>query len=324
MILAGDIGGTNSRLAIFDENLQKVQEKVFPNAGRAGPEEFIAQFRKDLDQKIDRACIAVAGFVREGKATFGNLNWELDERILASELGCPVTLVNDMIGHAEGIEVLPPGALITLQAGQPARGGARSILAAGTGLGEGGLVFDARSSRYVAFATETGHSDFSARNEEEDALARFLRARLGRVYWDAILSGRGLRHLYDFYCESDRFSKQDELPKKFEGGPTPAEISAAGLAGDSPIAVAALDLFVRLYGAEAGNAALRMLATGGVYLSGAIAIKIIGKLQSDNFLTAFRRKGTDKYQALMAQIPVHVVTFELCGLYGAANYARKM
>jgi glucokinase len=328
MILAGDIGGTNSRLAVFDSDLNMVEEKVFKNAGRPSLEDIVTEFRKPFSHPIERACFAVAGPVAERKVTLTNLSWHLEEVQLAEELDVPVVgLINDLMGHAEGIEVLSPDKFITLHPGRAVPSGQRAVIAAGTGLGEAGLFYDSKSRRYRSFPSEGGHTDFSPTNDEELALWKFLRGRLKRAYWEAVLSGRGLRNLYDFYCQNGQFSKKDELPNKPEygdAGPSPADISAAGLAGTSPVAVAALELFARLYGAEAGNLALKMLATGGVYLAGGIAPKIVSKLQRPDFLAAFQSKSTDKLEILMKEIPVHVINFELCGLYGAANYARHM
>jgi glucokinase len=328
MILAGDIGGTNTRLAVFDPNLQKLEEKVFKNVGRGSLQEIITEFRQPFNHPIDRACFAVAGPVAEGKVTLTNLSWHLEEKQLAEELKVPrVGLINDLMGHAEGIEVLGPEKFVTLHAGRAVPSGQRAVIAAGTGLGEAGLFFDSKANRYRAFPSEGGHADFSPTNEEEDALLHFLRGRMKRVFWEMVLSGRGMRNLYDFYCSTGRFSKNDELPDKPEyagAGPSPAEISGAGLSGASPVAVAALEFFARLYGAEAGNLALKLLATGGVYLGGGIAPKIVEKLKDPRVLSAFWSKSTDKLEALLRQVPVHVINFDLCGLYGAANYARHM
>jgi glucokinase len=319
MILAGDIGGTNSRLAIFDEQLNLVSEKAYLNEGRGGLKEIVIEFRSMFDHPVDRACFAAAGAVTDGRVTMNNLNWSLDEKQLAADLGIPrVTIINDLRGHAEGIEVLPPDKFITVYEGRPMRTGGRAIIAAGTGLGEAGLAFDSRTGRYLSFPTEGGASDFSPTNEEEDGLLQFLRKRNKRVFWELVLSGRGLRNLYDFYCQSGRFESKDFLPSD----PTPADISAAGLAGTSAVAVAALDLFARLYGAEAGNLAVKTLATGGLYLGGGIAGKIAAKLKQPPFLKAFQSKGTDKMEAVMKLIPIKIVNFDLSGLYGAGNYAR--
>jgi len=328
MILAGDVGGTNSRLAIFDWDLNKVEEQVFKNAGRPSLQGIIAEFLKPFSHPIDRACFAVAGPVAQGQVTMINLSWHLEERQLSEELKIPlVTLINDLRGHAEGIAVLSADKFITLTPGQPVVGGGRAVIAAGTGLGEAGLAYDSKTKRYLSFPTEGGHSDFSPTNDEQDALMKFMRTRTPRVYWEMVLSGRGMRNLYDFYVAGGRFKKSEEIADKPEwkgAGPTPADISAAGLSGSSPVAVAALELFARLYGAEAGNFALKTLATSGVYLGGGIAPRIAAKLKSPDVLAAFQQKGSDKMEAVMKQIPLHIINFELCGLYGAANYARHL
>jgi glucokinase len=328
MILAGDIGGTNSRLAIFDPQLQKIQEQVYKNAGRASLQEIILEFIKPFGKPIDRACFAVAGPVAQGQVTMINLSWHLEEKALSQELNIPqVTLINDLRGHAEGIAVLKPDQFITLFAGNPVPGGGRAVIAAGTGLGEAGLAFDARTGRYLSFATEGGHSDFAPTDDEQDALLKFLRGRYKHVYWELVLSGRGLRNLYDFYCTTGKFKKSDELPDNPEwkgAGPPPPEISGAGMNGTSAVAVAAVELFAKLYGAEAGNFALKTLATNGVYLGGGIAPRIAAKLKSPSVLAAFQGKGSDKMEAVMKQVPLHIINFELCGLYGAANYARNL
>jgi len=328
MILAGDIGGTNSRLAIFDERMQRVYEKEFKNAGRVSLEEIVLEFLDGKSWGVDRACFAVAGPVSEGKVYMTNVNWHLEEATLASELKiAKVGLINDLMGHAEGIELLPPDKLITLNAGRAARGGTRGVIAAGTGLGEAGLFYDNRIGKYRAFPTEAGHSDLSSRNELEDAVLKFLRPKWKHVFWELVLSGRGLRNLYDFYISTGQFAKKDELPDKpeYEGkGPTPADISAAAMNGSSAVAAAAMDLFVTFYGAEAGNMALRLLATGGVYLGGGIAPKIVAKLRQPRFFEAFCAKSVDKYKDLIANIPIHIIDFELSGLYGAANYASRL
>lgn len=162
-------------------------------------------------------------------------------------------------------------------------------------------------------------------DEEQDELLLYMQHKNKRVFWELVLSGRGLRNLYDFYIATGKFKKSDELPEQpaWEGkGPTPADISNAGLAGTSPVAVAALELFARLYGSEAGNFALKTLATAGVYLGGGIAPKIAEKLKRPDVLASFHNKGSDLMETVLQKIPLHIINFELCGLYGAANYAR--
>ena len=328
MILAGDIGGTNSRLAIFNDDLGLVDQHVYLNAGRTSFPDIVREFIGKQKYPIDKACFAVAGPVSDGRVTLTNLSWHLEEETLAAELKIgKVGLINDLMGHAEGIATLSPDKLICLQKGEPSQRGGRAVIAAGTGLVEAGLFYDAVAGVYRAFPTEGGHADFSPRNELEDQLLLFLRKKSPRVFWEMALSGPGLRNLYDFLKSTGKFAKSDELPDKpeYDGkGPKPADISGAGMAGTSVLAVAALEMFVTLYGAEAGNLALKTLATGGVYLGGGIAPRILAKLQSDRFLDAFRAKSTDKLAAMMRKIPVYVINFELCGLYGAANYASRL
>lgn len=322
MILAGDIGGTNTRLAVFDEQFRKVEEKVFQSAGRGGLVEIVAEFLKPMSYSIDRACFGVAGPVAGGKVTLTNLSWTLDENVLSSELRIPkVALINDLMAHAEGIEVLRPEQIVTLNPGDPSRGGNRAVIAAGTGLGEAGLFWDSKANRYRAFASEGGHADFSPRNDLEIALLKFLHNTHKHVSWENVLSGPGLKNIYDFYVSpAQAFAGQGLAKTQI----TPSDVTAAALEGSNAACVAAMDLFVSLYGSAAGNLALKMLATGGVYLGGGIAPRIIAKLRQPAFLESFRGKGVPKIAALLAAIPVHVINFEFNGLYGAANYAHNM
>ncbi|MGH7179648.1 MAG: glucokinase, partial [Tepidisphaeraceae bacterium] len=192
MILAGDIGGTNSRLAVFDDALSLIHEHVYKNAGRRDLGEIVGEFLATHDHKIDRACFAVAGPVSMGKVVLTNLSWSLDEKELSSRLKVGwVALINDLVGHAEGIEVLTPDRVVTLFDGQPVPDGNRAIIAAGTGLGEAGLVFDRRGARYRGFATEGGHCDFAPRNDREDVLLEHLRKKFGNVSFETVLSGPG-------------------------------------------------------------------------------------------------------------------------------------
>jgi glucokinase len=326
MILAGDIGGTNSRLAIFDGTLNKLAEQVYKNAGRDGLVGIVEEFRAGpaKGHTFDRACFAVAGPVSMGRVTLTNLSWTLDEQDLAGRWGLPpgkVALVNDLVGHAEGIEVLTPDRIVTLHAGEPVPDGNRAIIAAGTGLGEAGLVFDRRTGRYRSFASEGGHCDFAPRNSREDRLLSFLRGRFGNVSFENVLSGRGLRNLYDFVLTEPALAGSG-LPNP---DPQPADITRAALDRSNPAAVEAMNLFVSIYGAEAGHLALKTLATGGVYVGGGIAPRILPFLTgTDAFLAGFRNHSVPKMQQMLERIPVHVITFELNGLYGAANSARSL
>jgi len=316
MILAGDIGGTNTRLALFSDNLDVLHENAIKNAGRPDLisiiKEFLASTKID-DAGIDRACFGVAGPVANGHVKPTNLPWELDERDLSRDLNVPkVALVNDLVAHAEGVEVLHDDHFVTIIPGEPDPHGNRAVIAAGTGLGEAGMLFDPDINGYRAFASEGGHTDFAPRTDQEFALAKFTQKERGTATWERVLSGPGLQRIY-------RFLRNTDAPD-----PTPEQIGKSAIAKSDPIAVAALDLFIHFYAAEAGNLALKLLATGGVYLSGGIAVSLVDKLKSDAFINSFRDKGPDKLKAMMNKIPVHVVTLDTCALYGAANYARRL
>jgi len=321
MILAGDIGGTNSRLAIFDEQLHKQAEQVFKNAGRRELGEIVLEFLGAQSHKPQRACFAVAGPVSMGRVTMTNLGWTLDEQELSQRLKIgKVALINDLVGHAEGIEVLTADRVVTLHSGEPVADGNRAIIAAGTGLGEAGLVFDRRTGKYRSFASEGGHTDFAPRNDREDRLLSFLRKKHGNVSFELLLSGRGLRNIYDFVITEPEFASQ----KLENPDPAPSDVTNAATAGTSRAAVEAMNWFVSIYGAEAGNLALKILATGGVWVGGGIAPRIVPFLKQPAFLESFRNHSVPKMQSMLAKIPVHVITFDLNGLYGAGNYARSL
>ena len=333
MILAGDIGGTNTRLALFEDGppLTKWHEKTFRNEGRGGLREIVQEFLDGVEGeegKVDRAAFGVAGPVKDGCAVMTNLPWRLDEGELARELGVPkVALINDLVAHGEGIELLRPEQLIVIQAGEPAHGN-RAVIAAGTGLGEGGIFWDAAARRYRAFASEGGHSDFAPRGERQIALLRWLAKKYPNASWERVLSGPGLRNVYDFLITPEQLGQAAAMPESEwrggKGGPKPSAISEAGVKGTNAAAVAALDLFVTFYGAEAANLALKVMATGGVYVGGGIALSIVDKLKSNLFLDAFRATGPQTIRQVLAKIPIHIVNFELNGLYGAANFAAHL
>jgi glucokinase len=325
MILAGDIGGTNSRLAIFDQQCNKRHEETVKNAGRTGLVEIVRQFLAAMPGElhpIDRACFGVAGPVNQGRVKLTNLMWELDERTLAAELKIPtVALINDLVAHAEGIELLRPGQIETIHAGEPVAQGNRAVIAAGTGLGEAGLVWDRHVGGYRAFASEGGHCDFAPREEIDVALMRYVQQTKGVATWERVLSGPGLRRIYDFLLTPEQLGPAAALDEK---DPTPEQIADAARAGTNRAAVTAAELFTRFYGSESGNLALKLLATGGIYLSGGIAINSLDELRSPVFMDALHTKGPDKLRPVLAKMPVYVVTYEKCALVGAANYARRL
>ncbi len=328
MILAGDIGGTNSRLALFDDQLHIVCEWSTLNAGRSGLEDVVRQFLATLtpdQRRIERACFGVAGPVFKGQVILTNLQWHMTEAQLAQDLGIPhVALINDMIAHGEGIELMTHEHRIVLNPGTPDPLANRALIAAGTGLGEGGTVYDSGLKGHRAFACEGGHGDFGPQSELEDQLLRFLRARSpfgGHVSWEQVLSGHGLRNLYAFFISEGQLGASAALPMP---EPTPADITTAGLTETNPAAIATLELFIRFYGAEAGNLAVKLMPTGGVYIGGGIAPRMIARLQAPVFFEAFYSKGPSNLRDVLKQMPIYLITSDKGALLGAANYAHRL
>lgn len=329
MILAGDIGGTNTRLAIFTTKAGKLamrERRDFKNAGRSalGPivKEFLAPLSGKSAHKIQFACFGVAGPVKDGRATMTNLKWTLDEKKLASALKVRrVALINDLVAHAEGINELRPKDMVTLHRGTPAARGNRAIIAPGTGLGEAGLICDEHSKDYRAFASEGGHSDFAPTDDRQVALMQFLRKRLGRCDWEEVLSGPGLKNIYEFFTAPGEFHVESARPG-YEA--KPADISSAAVKGECPASIATVEMFATLYGAEAGNLALKMLAIGGVYIGGSIASYILKFLKRPRVHEAFISKGPPSIQKLLSRMPIHVITSNDGALFGAAHFAQRL
>lgn len=321
MILAGDIGGTNARLAYFqkqDGHLTVVAEGVFPSREHSGLDEIVAKFVETQGTRPDSACFGVAGPVRNGRVETSNLPWTVEASRLANELHLPSTLlINDLEANAWGISSLQEKDLVALNRVKGTPVGNQAVISAGTGLGEAGLYWDGKG--YDIFACEGGHADFAPRTELEIELLRYLAARFGHVSFERIVSGPGLVNVYHFLRDTHRGEEPKWLTEELAHGDAAAAISRNALSGKSPLAEHALDLWVSIYGAEAGNLALKLMATGGIYLGGGIAPKIISKLAGPLFMQAFVSKG--RMQALLESIPVSVITNDKIALFGAARYA---
>lgn len=322
MILAGDIGGTNSRLALFNGSPAKPEiatSEVFPSAAHSGLAEIVRIFRANHADPIAAACFGVAGPVLDGKSKLPNLAWEtIDAQQLAVDLGLKsVRLANDLEVNAHGIAVLGPADLVPLNIGAPDAHGNRVLISAGTGLGEAGILAD--GADYIPWACEGGHTDFAPRNEIEIALLEYLLKQFDHVSYERVLSGPGLHNIYLFLRDSGRALESQAVSQQFHNADPSAIISQVGLKGEDPLCAAALDLFVSIYGAEAGNLALKGMATGGVYLGGGIAPKILAKLQAPQFLQAFTAKG--RSSPLMESMPVHVILNDNTALLGAGRLA---
>lgn len=322
MYLAGDIGGTKTRLGLFvpeGQGVRQTLEKTYPSQHYSSLSDILRAFLASTAAKVERICLGIAGPVKHGRVVTPNLPWELDARQLQADLGAgPVTLLNDLEANAHGLRALGPDDLAVLNPGTPEVTGNAALISAGTGLGEAGLFWD--GSRRRPCASEGGHGDFAPRDALEGQLVAYLAARFDHVSYERVLSGPGLYNIYSFL--EQRGGHPDGLPalmEEFGTSDPSAAISQAGLAGQNALCRQALEMFVSIYGAEAGNLALKFLATYGVYLGGGIAPKILPMLRSPAFMQSFTAKG--RMQALLSAIPVRVVLNEQTALLGAAWYA---
>src|SRR5262245_7172236 len=285
MILAGDIGGTKTVLAICDAAFAIVREAVYHCADYPSLEAIVDEFvMPEEHSTLEAACFGVAGPVVDGTAKITNLPWTIDAAVLSARLGgIPVALLNDLQATALGVLVLPESGFAVLQAGAATPGGAIAVIAPGTGLGEALLVSD--GSRYRALASEGGHADFAPGTDEEIDLLKFLRGRHGEhVSYERVLSGAGIGDLYDFIREATGSAEPTWLTARFAGHDRNAEISQTALEGRDPVCIRALEMFTEILGAEAGNLALRGLATGGVVIGGGIPPKILPALQQPRLI----------------------------------------
>ena len=322
MIVAGDIGGTNARLALFDVQagrLLLIKEAVYKSRSAPDLETIARRFVEEMRPAATAAALGVAGPVKEGRIETPNLPWVVDSRRLADILGVPkVTLLNDLKANAYGLRHLGPTDFAVIQAGSHEAAGNQAILSAGTGLGSAGLYWDGQ--RHRPFATEGGHADFAPRNQLEAELMEDIAREKGRVSAERILSGNGLVRVYKFLRARSGVPEPPELAARLAREDPAAVISRLGLDEAEPVCVKALELFVTVYGAEAGNVALRMLATGGVFLGGGIAPKNLPALQRKGlFMNAFLDKG--RMRPLLETIPVLVVLNDRAALWGAAHCA---
>lgn len=310
-VLATDIGGSNARLMLaelVDTGWQPLRTATLPSSEHADLDALLEAFLP-AETKLAAACLAVAGPIEGRTATLTNLGWLIDaDRLAARHDIAQVALINDFAAQAHALPALPAAAIVTLQPGHPNAEGPRALLGAGTGLG---VALAGPKSAWV-LPSQGGHVDFAPRNDEEIALLEFLRPQLGRVSLEHVLSGPGLARLYRFVSRNSA-----EPARQLDA----AAISAAAEAGE-PTAERTLRLFARLYGSAAGNLALNMLPTGGLYLSGGIAPKMLRYLQEAAVLEAFNHKPP--MTELLSHIPLYVITDESIGLIGATRLAAQL
>jgi len=325
MILAGDVGGTNTRLALVEATsgeLKIVAEKTFPSRERTSLEAAIAEFLSLHKCKLSRASFGIAGPVRSGRCEATNLPWVVDSKTLAKRLGLKrVGLINDLEANAYGIAALQSKDFVILNKGARNAKGNKAIISAGTGLGEAGMYWDGQVHR--PFPSEGGHADFAPRNHLEMELLDYLMKLYRRVSYERLVSGPGLVNIYQFLRDTGKGEEPPWLAEEMRHGEPAPIISQHAMDGKSPLCLHALELFVSLYGAEAGNLALKIMATGGVYLGGGIAPKIVlnsnSKLKGSEFMNAFTAKG--RMKPLLQDIPVRVIMNPKTALLGAARHA---
>jgi glucokinase len=321
MILAGDVGGTKVHLALYDfinGKLEYSRDERYPAKEYTGLEEIVREFLSA--DKVTAACFGVPGPVRDGRLRLTNLPWTLDSRELAVSLGIThVFLINDLEANGYGVAELAADQIYTLSEGDASQIGNRALLAAGTGLGEGLLIWNGHS--HTPYPSEGGHTDFAPRNEDEIDLLRFLKQKYnGRISCERVVSGMGLTNIYDFLREVRGIDEPAWLAERIAAEDPNAVITELALAAKSEICEKALDMFVSAYGSEAGNLALKLLSVGGVYVGGGIAPRIMEKLKDGTFMKAFTDKG--RLSQLLINMPVRVILESRAALMGAAAYAE--
>lgn len=330
MILAGDLGATKSNLALFSvegHGLKLVVEQTLRSKDYPGVKELVAAFLgsdpvRDNDragaEAITRACLGIAGPVVGDQVRTPNLPWLISAPQLGEDFGLEaVKLINDLEATGYGISTLDSGELLALSEASPQPNSNGALIAAGTGLGEGLLIAAEHGLRPVA--SEGGHCDFAPRTALETKLLEYLLERFSHVSYERVLSGPGLLNIYRFLRDSGGGDEPAWLKEKLKQGDPSAIVTREALAGQSELCVQTLDLFVSIYGAEAGNLGLKAKALGGVYVGGGIAPRIKNKLVDGTFMEGFTDKG--RLSQLMESIPVHVILNPKTALFGAAHYA---
>lgn len=323
MLLAGDIGGTKTILALFAHEKgprDPLVEETYPSREYGSLEDMVKEFQKEVDREVDQASFGVAGPVVNRRVEVTNLPWVVDEKKIEKELDISsIHLLNDLEAVSNAVPLLEGDDLQPLNPGTPAPEGTLAVIAPGTGLGEGFLTWD--GSRYRAHSSEGGHTDFGPTSELELDLLRYLQERYDRVSYERVCSGIGIPNIYEFLKETGYAEEPAWLTEKLAAveDPTPV-IASAAMEDDRPcqLCVKTMHTFVSILGAEAGNLALKVMATGGVYLSGGIPPRVLSLLEEGRFQDSFQDKG--RFSDLLSEIPVHVILNPKVALMGAACY----
>lgn len=324
MILAGDIGGTNTRLAYFENKPGRPEPaviEIYPSGKHAHFEDIVEQFVQTHPQSVESACFGIAGPIQNGVCRTPNLPWVVDTNDLSKTLNVPhVQLINDLEANAHGIAALGEEDLVVLNAGQADLTGSAALISAGTGLGEAGLYRD--GDELKPFASEGGHTDFAPRNDLEMKLLSYLLRSYDHVSFERVLSGPGLLNIFNFLVELEGNQPPAWLQEQMQKNDPAAVITKVALSEEHATCERAIDLFVSMYGAEAGNLALTTLATGGMFVGGGIAPRIIEKLKQPLFLESFVAKG--RMTPLLERIPVKVIVNDKTAMLGAAKVGLAM
>ncbi|MBI4786170.1 MAG: glucokinase [Chloroflexi bacterium] len=323
MLLAGDIGGTKTALAIFSSDTgsqRPLVEATFASKEYASLETIIARFLAGRGERLTRAVFDVAGPVVQERVQVTNLPWMIDAASLRRALGVPVHLLNDLEAIAHAVPFLESVDVETINQGDDVANGTIAVIAPGTGLGEAFIVWN--GTRYQPHASEGGHTDFGPVTSLQIELLNFLMPRLPHVSYERVCSGLGIPNLYAFFKETGRAAEPDWLREMLAQAhdPTPVIVQAA-LENRAEICARTLDLFISILGSEAGNLALKVKAAGGVYLGGGIPPRILPQLQAESFMQAFTRKG--RFADLLARVPVRVILHPKPALLGAAQYGLE-
>ena len=324
MLIAGDIGGTKTALAIYSSEAGphlRIAERRVLSGDYPSLQAIVKGFLAKEGKPVDRACFAIAGPVLGGRVKATNLPWVIDEATLATELNInrqSVHLLNDLEAIAYAVPILRPGDVVTINEGEAAHGGAIAVIAPGTGLGESFLTWD--GSRYLPHSSEGGHADFAPTDERQTRLLEYLRGKFGHVSFERVCSGTGIPNIYDYLRDIEHLPQDAAITALIESAPDRTAVIAEHALGNgrrSELCAATIDTFVSILAAETGNVALKVLATGGVYVAGGVAVHTLAALREPRFMESFTRKG--RFAEMLSRMPVQVIMSD-AGLAGAAAF----
>jgi glucokinase len=324
IILAGDVGGTKTELAIFDSaqpHLPKFEMR-FINKEQLSFEAILKHFVQLSNQTIEHVCLAVAGTIINGRCAMPNIDWVLDEQQIKALLDInKVNLINDLESTAYGVLVLPLDKFMVINEGIANPSGNLALIAAGTGLGEA-ILFKTTRGEFQVSASEGGHVDYAPHNELEFELLQYLWKKFGHASWERVVSGMGIVTIYEFLTSIKTNAEPTQIQSKIMSAKDiGAEIFKAAQSGESPCSKQAIQIFIENYGAAAGNLALKALSTGGLYIGGGIAPKLISLFTDGTFMQAMIDKG--RFTEVMKNIPVKLILEQKTALIGAAYYAMQ-